>query len=50
MLDAELLSLESAILSRMPNLDGMIQSFNSMATMFESAIAGHPIKDLSGKV
>ncbi len=50
MLDAELLSLESAILSRMPNLDGMIQSFNSMATMFESAIAGHPINDLSGKV
>jgi uncharacterized protein (TIGR03118 family) len=50
MLDAELLSLESAILSRMPNLDGMIQSFNSMATMLESAIAGHPINDLSGKV
>jgi uncharacterized protein (TIGR03118 family) len=49
-LDAELLSLESAILTRMPNLDGMIQSFNAMATMVESAIAGHPINDLSGKV
>jgi hypothetical protein len=50
MLDAELLSLESALLSRMPNLDGMIQSFNAMATMVESAIAGQPINDLSGKV
>jgi uncharacterized protein (TIGR03118 family) len=50
MLDAELLSLESTLLSRMPNLDAMIQSFNAMATMVESAIAGHPINDLSGKV
>ncbi len=50
MLDAELLSLESAILSRMPNLDGMIQSFNAMVTMVESAVAGHAIKDFSGKL
>jgi hypothetical protein len=50
MLDARLLSLESSIVARMPQLDGMIQSFNAMVTGVESAIAGHPIDDLSGKV
>ena len=50
MLHARLLSLESAIVARVPQLDGMIQSFNAMVTRVESAIAGHPIDDLSGKV
>jgi uncharacterized protein (TIGR03118 family) len=50
MVDATLLSLESDILARMPQLAGMIQSFNAMATSVESAIAAHPIDDLSGKV
>jgi hypothetical protein len=50
MLDATLISLESTIVARMPQLDGMIQSFNAMVTRVESAIAGHPIDDLSGKV
>jgi hypothetical protein len=50
MLDARLISLESTIVARMPQLDGMIQSFNAMMARVESAIAGHPIDDLSGKV
>ncbi len=50
MLDARLISLESAIVARMPQLDGMLQSFNAMVTGVESAIAGHPIDDLFGKV
>jgi hypothetical protein len=50
MLDARLISLESTLVARMPQLDGMIQSFNALVTMAESAIAGHPIDDLSGKV
>jgi hypothetical protein len=50
MLDARLISLETVIVARMPQLDGMIQSFNAMVTMAESGIAGHPIDDLSGKV
>jgi hypothetical protein len=50
MLDARLIALESSIVARMPQLDGTIQSFNAMVTMAESAIAGHPIDDLSGKV
>lgn len=49
-LDARLISLESALIAQMPQLDGMIQSFNAMVTMVESAMAGHPIDDLSGKV
>ncbi len=47
-LDAELLSLESVLLAQMPQLEGMIRSFNAQATAIESAIAGHPIADLSG--
>jgi hypothetical protein len=50
MLDARLISVESAIVARMPQLEGMIQSFNAMVTGEESVIAGHPINDLSGKV
>ena len=50
MLDAKLISLESTIVARLPQLGGKIQSFNAMVTMAESAIAGHPIDDLSGKV
>jgi uncharacterized protein (TIGR03118 family) len=50
MLDAELVSLESTLLAQMPQLNGMIQSFNATVTMVESAIAGHPINDLSGTV
>lgn len=50
MLDAELLSLESAIVSQMPNLESMIQSFNAMVSMEESALAGHPVNDLLGHV
>jgi hypothetical protein len=50
MLDARLIALESTIVARMPQLDGMVQSFNAMVTRVESAIAGHPIDDLSGKV
>jgi hypothetical protein len=49
MLDARLLSLESTIVARMPQLGGMMQSFNAMVMRVESAIAGHPIDDLSGK-
>ena len=36
--------------AREPQLDGMIQSFNAMVTRAESAIGGHPIDDLSGKL
>jgi hypothetical protein len=50
MLDSRLLAVESALVARMPQLEAMIQSFNSMVTMEESAIAGHPINDLIGKV
>jgi uncharacterized protein (TIGR03118 family) len=50
MLDASLISLESALVARMPQLEGMIQSFNAMVTSMESTLAGHPIDDLSGKV
>lgn len=50
MLDSRLLSFESGLVARMPQLEGMIQSFNAMVTMRESAIAGHPINDLTGKV
>jgi hypothetical protein len=50
MLDARLLSLESSIAARLPQLGGMIQTFNAMVTRVESAIAGHPADDLSGKV
>jgi hypothetical protein len=50
MLDARLISLESAIVARMTQLDGMIQSFNALVTGVESAIAGHPIDDLSAKL
>jgi uncharacterized protein (TIGR03118 family) len=49
-LDARLMSLESDIVARMPQLAGMIQSFNAMGTQLESTIAGHPINDLSDKV
>jgi hypothetical protein len=49
-LDARLISLESTIVARMPQLGGMMQSFNALVTMAESAIAGHPIDGLSGKV
>jgi transposase len=38
------------IVARMQQLDGMIQSLNAMVTRVESAIAGRPIDDLSGKV
>lgn len=47
-LNADLLSLESSILAQMPQLDGLIQSYNTMLTMAESALAGHSIDDLSG--
>jgi uncharacterized protein (TIGR03118 family) len=47
-LDASLISLESSLLAQMPDLDGLIQMFNARVTMVESAIAGHPIDDLSG--
>jgi hypothetical protein len=50
MVDARLVSLESLIAARMPQLEGMIQSFNAMVSGMESAIAGHPIHDLPGKV
>jgi hypothetical protein len=50
MLDARLLSLESAIIAGMPQLDGMMQSFNAMVSRVESAIAGHPIDEVSGKM
>ncbi len=50
MLNARLISLESAILARMPQLEAMIQSFNAMVTMEESAIAGHSVDDLTGKL
>ena len=50
MLDSRLISFESALVAQMPQLAGMIQSFNAMATMEGSAIAGHPINDLSGMV
>lgn len=50
MLDADLLAMESALVAQMPQLDGLIQSFNAMVTMEESAIAGHPINDLPGNV
>ncbi len=50
MLDATLLSLESSIVARLPQLGGMMQSFNAMVMRVESAIVGHPIDDLSGKV
>lgn len=50
MLDAELVSLESALLARMPQLDGLIQSYNAAVTMAESALAGHPIDDFPSKV
>jgi hypothetical protein len=45
-----LYDLMVTIVARMPRLDGMIQSLNAMVTRVESAIAGHPIDDLSGKV
>jgi hypothetical protein len=48
--DSMLLSLESMLLARMPQLDGMIQAFNAEVAMVESAVAGHPINDLSGKL
>jgi hypothetical protein len=50
MFDAQLIMLESALVARMPQLEGMIQPFNAMVTSVESAIAGHPINDLSGQV
>jgi uncharacterized protein (TIGR03118 family) len=50
MLDADLIALESSILARMPQLEGLIGSYNAMVTMVESSLAGHPIGDLSGKV
>ena len=50
MLDSRLLAVESALVARMPQLEGMIQPFNAMVTSVESAIAGHPINDLSGQV
>jgi hypothetical protein len=43
MLDARLISFESVIVARMPQLEGMIHSFNAMVTGVESAIVGHPI-------
>jgi hypothetical protein len=45
-LDSRLLAVESALVARMPQLEGAIQAFNVMVTMQESAIAGHPIDDL----
>jgi uncharacterized protein (TIGR03118 family) len=50
MLDARLISLESDFSARMPQLDGMIQSFNAVLTMAEAVLAGHPVKDLSGEL
>jgi len=50
MLDARLISLESALIARMPQLDGMIQSFNAALTMTESVLVGHPVDDLSSKL
>ncbi len=50
MLDARLISLESAIIAQQPQLDGMIQSFNAELTLAESVIASHPVNDLSGKL
>jgi len=46
-LDARLMSLESALLAQMPNLEGAIQSLNAAVTMVESSLAGHPVDDLS---
>jgi hypothetical protein len=37
----ELISLESALVARMPQLDDMIQSFNAMVTGVDSAIPSH---------
>jgi hypothetical protein len=50
MLDSRLLAVESALVAQMPQLEGMVQSFNAMVTMKESALAGHPINDLTGNV
>ncbi len=49
MVDARLISLESILVARMPQLDGLIQSFNAMVTGMETTIAGHPINNLTGK-
>ena len=50
MLDSTLISLESGLVARMPQLEGMIQSFNATLTSAESTLAGHPIDDLSDPV
>jgi hypothetical protein len=50
MLDSRILAVESALVARMPQMVGAIQAFNAMVTMDESAIAGHPINDLVGKI
>jgi hypothetical protein len=50
MLDSRLIAFEMVLVAQMPQLEGMVQSFNAMVTMKESALAGHPINDLSGMV